>query len=97
MADRTVIDYHTSTPAIPPMPMLDARDPTFKQQYPNGCHTYDARGRRIPFVQVSNPETGEVVRFVPTADGTSIRYAIGGDPWRRHGFWPAPLRAVPLP
>jgi hypothetical protein len=40
------------------MTTINANDSSFWEQYPNGCHTYDARGRRIPFVQVSNPETG---------------------------------------
>ena len=79
------------------MSILDARNLAFREQYPNGWRTYDAWGRRIPFVQVCNTETGEVVRFVPTADEEAIRCVRGGSPWRRHGFWPAPLRLVPIP
>jgi hypothetical protein len=74
--------------------MLDARDPAFQQQYPYGCHVYDAWGRPIRFVQACNPETGEVIRMVSAINGTALASNVSGGPWRRHGFWPAPLRVV---
>lgn len=74
--------------------MLDARSPEFWQQHPNGCHTYDARGRLLRMVVACNPETGEVIRC--ESDGKAVALNVSGGPWKRHGFWPAPLRVVPL-
>lgn len=79
------------------MSILDARNLAFREQYPYGCHVYDVWGRPIRFVQICNPETGEVVRMVPAINGTALAVNVSGGPWRRHGFWPAPLRLVPLP
>lgn len=83
--------------------MISAADPTFRQQYPNGCTVYDCLGRRLTGVEAFNPETGEVVcqgksRIV----GAVLRMARGREQnwdlpaeFRRHGFWPAPLKIVP--
>jgi hypothetical protein len=76
------------------MTMLNANDPSFWEQYPNGVDTYDAWGRRIPFVVVSNPATGEVIRFESDGGGMAVATDVAGCPWRRHGFHPAPLRVV---
>jgi hypothetical protein len=76
------------------MTMLNANDPSFWEQYPNGADIYDAWGRRIPFVVASNPATGEVIRGETTADGGAIALNTSGGFWRRHGFHPAPLRVV---
>jgi len=43
--------------------MLDANDPAFRQQYPNGATVYDRTGRRIGNVFACNPETGEVITY----------------------------------
>jgi hypothetical protein len=90
------------------MPILDANDPAFFEQYPNGATMYDAWGRRLRNVAAYNLETGEVVRFVPWKGGHPIvnLFRMLGtlhllNPSRslirRHGFWPAPLRVVPKP
>jgi hypothetical protein len=83
--------------------MISAADPTFRQQYPNGCLVYDRLGRQLGNVVAFNPETGEVVcqgesRIV----GAVLRMARGREQnwdlpaeFRRHGFWPAPLKIVP--
>jgi hypothetical protein len=41
--------------------MLDANNPAFREQYPNGATVYDRTGRRIGNVFACNPETGEVI------------------------------------
>ncbi len=63
--------------------MLDANDPAFQQQYPNGATVYDRTGRRIANVIACNPETGEVITF----DSSQLTRACG--------FWPAPLTIEP--
>ncbi len=40
--------------------MLDANDPTFQQQYPNGAIVRDRLGRQLRGVVACDPETGEV-------------------------------------
>lgn len=81
------------------MAMLHAKDPAFLTRYPHYATVYDARGRRIPHVSSCNPETGEVIRILPTKPGRqgSIVLDVSGGPLWRHGFWPAPLRVVPRP
>jgi hypothetical protein len=59
--------------------MLDAKDPTFQQQYPNGAIVRDRLGRQLRGVVACDPETGEVIRY----DRKTRQ--------ERHGFWPAPL------
>ena len=76
------------------MKMLNANDASFWEQYPNGCDVYDAWGRPIPFVVASNPATGEVIRMVSAISGAVLATDVTGGPWRRHGFYPAPLRVV---
>ena len=76
------------------MTMINANDPRFWEQYPNGADTYDAWGRPIPFVVASNPATGEVIRFETAGGGMAVAKGVTGGPWRRHGFYPAPLRVV---
>jgi hypothetical protein len=48
------------------MPILDANDPAFFEQYPNGATVYDAWGRRLHSVVACNPETGEVIALDTT-------------------------------
>jgi hypothetical protein len=48
------------------MPILDANDPAFLEQYPNGATMYDAWGRRLHSVVACNPETGEVIALDTT-------------------------------
>lgn len=74
--------------------MLDANSPEFQRRYPHYCHVYDARGHRIRMVVACNTETGEVIRC--ESDGKAVALNVSGGPWKRHGFWPAPLRVVPL-
>ena len=74
--------------------MLEADTPSLREQYPNGCQIYDARGRLLRLVVACNPETGEVIRC--ESDGKAVALNVSGGPWKRHGFWPAPLRVVPL-
>ena len=86
--------------------MLDANDPTFQQQYPNGATVYDRTGRRIGNVLACNPETGEVITFDSSQlTGAWIRLVnrLPLQQWwrgvsicKRHGFWPAPLTIKPL-
>lgn len=76
------------------MTMLEANDPSFWEQYPNGAKTYDAWGREILHVKACNPETGKVVRYETAADGRTIALNTSGGPPRRDGFHPAPLRVV---
>jgi hypothetical protein len=81
------------------MPILDANDPAFFEQYPNGATVYDAWGRRLHSVVACNPETGEVIRLRFTLHWRwwLSRWRLVRLPERRHGFWPAPLRVVPNP
>lgn len=74
--------------------MLDARSPEFRQLYPNYCRVYDARDRPLRMVVACNPETGEVMRY--QCNGELVATNVDGSPQLRHGFWPAPLRLVPL-
>lgn len=65
--------------------MLDANDPTFRQQYPNGAIVRDRLGRLVLGVVACDPETGEVVVGKMTEGGrVDIRQV-----------WPAPLTIEP--
>jgi len=75
--------------------MLDARSPAFRRLLPNGCYIYDARGRLLRMVVACNPETGEVIRY--QCNSETVATNANGGPRMRHGFWPAPLRVVPVP
>ena len=88
--------------------MLDANDPTFRQQYPNGAIVRDRLGRQLRGVVAYNPETGEVVRAIPWGKngdhpvvalfrllGTLHLLNPSGSMIRRHGFHPAPLTIEP--
>jgi hypothetical protein len=85
--------------------MISAADPTFREQYPNGCMVYDRLGRQLHNVVACNLETGEVVRQGESRIvGAVLRMARGRErnwdlpaEFRRHGFWPAPLKIVPWP
>jgi hypothetical protein len=82
--------------------MIDANDPAFQQQYPNGATVYDRTGRRIGNVVACNPETGEAITFDSRQLTRAWIRLVNRLPlqqwWRdvsickRHGFWPAPLR-----
>ena len=83
------------------MPMLDAHDHAFREQYPAGCRIYDASGRLLRFVVACNPETGEVICWKANRIMATLLRIVKGKDWsygdclfRRHGFWPAPLRVV---
>ena len=76
--------------------MLEAGTLSLRQQCPNGCLIYDARGRLLRMVLACNPETGEVIRYETINNGKAIATNADGSPRKRHGFWPAPLRVVPL-
>ena len=65
--------------------MLDANDPTFRQQYPNGAIVRDRLGELVRGVVACDPETGEVVTSKMTEAG---RVDI-------HQVWPAPLTVEP--
>lgn len=88
------------------MPMLDASDPAFSAIYPSGALVFDAHGRQLRHVLACVPLTGEVVMadlrmaFWLRIPGLSSFYARwrrwGSYLPRRHGFWPAPLRIVPI-
>ena len=65
--------------------MLDANDPTFRQQYPNGAIVRDRLGELVRGVVACDPETGEVVTSKMTEAG---RVDI-------HQVWPAPLTIEP--
>ena len=67
------------------MTMLDANDPAFRQQYPNGAIVRDRLGHLVLGVVACDPETGEVVRSKMTEAG---RVDI-------HQVWPAPLTVEP--
>ena len=67
------------------MTMLDANDPTFRQQYPNGAIVRDRLGELVRGVVACDPETGEVVTSKMTEAG---RVDI-------HQVWPAPLTIEP--
>ena len=43
------------------MTMLDANDPTFQRQHPNGAIVRDRLGRQLRGVVACDPETGEVI------------------------------------
>lgn len=90
--------------------ILCANDPAFHELYPHGAEVFDARGRKLRLVTACNPETGEVVMFdlrPAPFDRFLFRFRKPHHRWwnwllychsvqRRHGFWPAPLRVVPL-
>ena len=63
------------------MTMLDANDPTFRQQYPNGAIVRDRLGRQLRGVLACDPETGEVIKGTMTEGGRV----------ETHEFHPAPL------
>ena len=65
--------------------MIDANDPTFRQQYPNGAIVRDRLGELVRGVVACDPETGEVVTSKMTEAG---RVDI-------HQVWPAPLTIEP--
>jgi hypothetical protein len=65
--------------------MLDANDPTFRQQYPNGAIVRDRLGRLLRGVEACDLETGEVISVV----------FIWGQPHRSRMFHPAPLTIEP--
>lgn len=67
------------------MTMLDANDPTFHQQYPNGAIVRDRPGRLVRGVVACDPETGVVIKGTMTEGG---RFDI-------HQVWPAPLTIEP--
>ena len=65
--------------------MIDANDPAFQQQYPNGAIVRDRLGRQLRGVVACNPETGEVVRSKMTEEGRVDIQQV----------WPAPLTIEP--
>ena len=65
--------------------MLDANDPTFQRQYPNGAIVRDRLGHLVLGVVACDPETGEVIMAKMTEAG---RVDI-------HQVWPAPLTVEP--
>ena len=91
------------------MPMLAANDASFRRQYPNYAKVYDAWGRELRHVKACNPETGEVISYGMGWIAKALHGLLWARPSRnglnagehelltRHGFWPAPLRVVPLP
>jgi hypothetical protein len=83
------------------MPILDANDPAFLEQYPNCVEIYDRFGRHIIAPIFCNTETGEVVRLQFTPPWwrwwRRCPWRLPCYPGRSHGFWPAPLRVVPNP
>ena len=83
---------------------IEAHSLSLLQQYPKGCRVYDASGRLLRLVVAYNPETGEVIRWQASRIAATLLRIVKGKDWsygdclfRRHGFWPAPLRVVPLP
>jgi Lar family restriction alleviation protein len=66
-------------------PMIDANDPAFREQYPNGAIVRDRLGRQLHGVEACDPETGEVDSWV----------FIWGQQQRSHLFHPAPLTIEP--
>jgi hypothetical protein len=85
--------------------MLDANDPTFQQQHPNGAIVRDRLGRQLRGVMACDPETGEVIRhdksrivgaFLRMVRGREQHWELPAE-FRRHGFHPAPLTIEPIP
>ena len=79
--------------------MLDANDPTFQQQFPNGAIVRDRLGRQLRGVVACDPVTGEVIRndksrivgaFLRMVRGREQHWELPAE-FRRHGFHPAPL------
>ena len=87
------------------MTMLDANDPTFRQQFPNGAIVRDRLGRQLRGVMACDPETGEVIqhdRTKLTGLWVRLQLRLPFRQWwgeavilRRHGFYPAPLTIEP--
>lgn len=83
------------------MPMLDANDPTFRQQYPNGATVRDRLGRQLRGVVACDPETGEVISVVglndkaPMGERPEPLPAVEGMLRLRREFYPAPLTIEP--
>ena len=67
------------------MTMIDANDPTFQQQYPNGAIVRDRLGRQLRGVVACDPVTGEVIKGIMTEGGRM----------ETHEFYPAPLTIKP--
>ena len=83
--------------------MLDANDPTFRQQYPSGAIVRDRLGRQLRGVVACDPVTGEVIRhdqsrivgaFLRMVRGREQNWGLPAE-FRRHGFYPAPLTIEP--
>ena len=83
--------------------MLDANDPTFQRQYPNGAIVRDRLGRQLRGVVACDPVTGEVIRndksrivgaFLRMVRGREQHWELPAE-FRRHGFYPAPLTIEP--
>jgi hypothetical protein len=81
--------------------MLDANDPAFRQQYPNGAIVYDRTGHRISGVVACDRETGEVISVVglndkaPMGERPELLPAVEGELRRCREFYPAPLKIEP--
>jgi hypothetical protein len=69
----------------PLTPMLDANDPAFREQYPNGAIVRDRLGRLLSGVVACHTETGEVIKHTQTEGGIV----------ETHQTWPAPLTIEP--
>ena len=82
----------------------------FWATYGFGAKVYDATGRRVRRVMACNPETGEAIVFAKARVSPMDwlrrclrrikprlrwEWIYSGEPCKRHGFWPAPLRVVP--
>ena len=67
------------------MTMIDANDPAFRQQYPNGAIVRDRLGRQLRGVLACDPETGEVIKGTMTEGGRVETREV----------WPAPLTIEP--
>ena len=83
--------------------MLDANDPTFQQQFPNGAIVRDRLGRQLHGVMACDPVTGEVIRhdksrivgaFLRMVRGREQHWELPAEFWR-HGFHPTPLTIEP--
>ena len=61
--------------------MLDANDPAFQRQFPNGAIVRDRLGWLVRGVVACDPMTGEVISVV----------TVNGRMLSRHAFHPAPL------
>jgi hypothetical protein len=80
--------------------MLDANDPAFQQQYPNGAIVRDRLGRQLRGVLACDPVTGEVISVVGmdgslASDTEGLLPVAVGEVRKRRRFHPAPLTIKP--